>query len=394
MKKLYSFIAFYIITSLQAQVINFPDANLKAKLLEADVNNMIAEHNKIDVNENGEIEVAEAQNIFSLDISNSSISNLSGLSYFPLSGFDCSNNLLTSLDGLNQQSLEFLKCDHNQLTELIITTTTLVEINCSYNQLVTLNLSMLPFTDSIEIQNNNLSEFMAPNVVGTLNIRNNNFNGFSVPSFTSIGSNLFFGNNPSDALFYSGSWNKPMNLYYSSATATVVDLSNVPMFNYEYSNGQPDFYFTNCNALETIKLNNGLISIGPNFFGNGGIDIQNCTNLSLICADVGEVNYFNQRLGELGLSGQVQVSIECQLNNQNYEITNVILFPNPVESILNITLSDANELQSTSIYDALGQLLIQNTTSNSIDVSDLTTGTYFISIATEKGVTNQKFIKQ
>jgi Secretion system C-terminal sorting domain len=387
MKKLYSFIAFYIITSLQAQVINFPDANLKAKLLEADVNNMIAEHNKIDVNENGEIEVAEAQNIIFLDISNSSISNLSGLSYFPLSGFVCSSNLLTSLDGLNQQSLEYLKCDHNQLTELIITTSTIVDIDCSYNQLISLDLSMLGVTYTTKIQNNTISEFYPPDYVGNLNIRNNNFNGFTVPSFTSLAPILYFGNNPSDALFYTGPFRAPTELRYSSDTATLLDLSNVPMYIYENSNGgEPDFYFTNCAALETIKLNNGLIL--------STIDIQNCTNLSLICADAGEVNYFNQRLGELGLSGQVQVSIECQLNNQNHEITDVALFPNPVEDSLNIKLSDTNQLQSTSIYNALGQLLLQNTTSNSIDVSDLTTGTYFISIATEKGVTNQKFIKQ
>lgn len=386
MKKLYSFLAFFAICSLQSQVINFPDANLKAKLLEADVDNMIAEYNKIDVNENGEIEVAEAQNIFYLNISNSSVSNLSGLSYFPLSGFDCSNNLLTSLNGLNQQSLEFLKCDHNQLTELIITTSTIVDIICSHNQLQSLDLSMLGVTYTTEIQNNNISEFHPPVFVGHLNIRNNNFNGFIVPTrFTSLGSVLFFGNNPSDALFYSDSWRTPMELRYSSDTATLVDLSNVPVYEYEMSSGQPYFYFTNSEALQTIKLNNGLVG--------SQIDIQNCNALSLICADLGEVGYFNQRLGELGLSSVV-VSTECQLANPSFETQEVFLFPNPVKNTLNIKLPNSSITNQINIYNTIGQLVLRSTNTSSIDVSSLISGTYLIKVHSEDQVFTEKFIKQ
>ncbi len=393
MKNRYILFIVFVCHSLNAQVINFPDLNLKAKLLEADVTNEIASNLKIDVNDNGEIEVSEVQEIQALNISNSSISDLTGLNFFSLIGLDCSYNSLTNLEGLNQQSLEVLKCDHNQLTELLITTTTLVDINCSYNQLITLDLSMLPFTDSIEIQNNNLSQFYAPNYVGNLNIRNNNFNSFNVPAFTTIGSNFFFGNNPSDTLIYNGSWRTPMQLHYSSDTATVVDLSNVPMFTYELDHSQPDYYFSNCTALESIKLNNGLIS-GPNFFEGGRIDIQNCSSLSLICADSGEEDYFNQRLVELGLSTQVQVSIECQLSSPNFEIQKVVLFPNPVKNTLNIKLTHPSIINEINIYNSIGQLVLTSIHNDSIDVSALTAGTYLIKVHSDNQLVTEKFIKQ
>lgn len=392
MKKLYFLFIFFILCSLQSQVINFPDANLKAKLLEADVNNDIADHTKLDTNQNGEIEVAEAQAFWGfLNISNSSISDLTGLSYFSFSGFDCSNNLLTSLNGLNQQSLEFLKCDHNQLTELSITTSTIVDIICSHNQLESLDLSMLPVTYTTEIQNNNISEFQPPIYVGYLNIRNNNFNGFTVPSFTSLASVFLFGNNPSDALFYSNPWRMPMELRYTSDSATLVDLSNVPMAEYELNNTQPSFSFANCNSLETIKLNNSLISGSATY---GGIDIQNCNNLHLICADVDEVNYFNQRLGELGLNGQVVISSECQLSNSSFETQEIVLFPNPVETIVNIKLPNSIIINEISVYNTIGQLLLKSTNSSSIDVSSLTIGNYLLKIHSDNQVFVEKFIKQ
>ncbi len=52
---------------LQAQIVNIPDPVFKAKLLSADATNNIASDffgaNKIDTNNNGEIEVSEAANI-------------------------------------------------------------------------------------------------------------------------------------------------------------------------------------------------------------------------------------------------------------------------------------------------------------------------------------------
>lgn len=67
-----------------AQTVNIPDANFKAKLLSANAINGIAlnANNQsivIDINGNNEIEVSEALDVASLYVSNSNISDLAGV---------------------------------------------------------------------------------------------------------------------------------------------------------------------------------------------------------------------------------------------------------------------------------------------------------------------------
>ena len=96
MKKIYFFILFlFFFNGLSAQVIYFPDAKLKAKLLTAANGNTVpvasiqyfnpgypTYYNKIDTNNDGEIQISEALLIKSLDISNANITDLTVLSYF------------------------------------------------------------------------------------------------------------------------------------------------------------------------------------------------------------------------------------------------------------------------------------------------------------------------
>lgn len=73
------------------------------------------------------------------------------------------------------------------------------------------------------------------------------------------------------------------------------------------------------------------------------------------------------------------------------------LYPNPVENILCFELKNAISLNSISIYNTLGQLVLvlpNAKASKSIDVSTLKSGTYFIKINSEKGTSNAKFIKK
>ena len=98
MKKiLYLILTVCFISNLSAQIINFPDSNLKARLLLAASGNGIAYHNgnsfKIDSNNDNEIEVSEALLVNDLVLYNCGISNLSGLEYFiNLTHLNCGNN--------------------------------------------------------------------------------------------------------------------------------------------------------------------------------------------------------------------------------------------------------------------------------------------------------------
>lgn len=70
------------------------------------------------------------------------------------------------------------------------------------------------------------------------------------------------------------------------------------------------------------------------------------------------------------------------------------LFPNPTSTIINFTMNATDVNTTISVYDMLGRQVItqlsETTREQSIDVSQLTTGVYFVSV----GDTVQKFIKK
>ncbi len=119
MKKLY-FLFFLTIGFLgNAQNINFIDINFKNKLLQADVNNNIAldllnNPIKIDSNNDGEINVLEAQNIKSLKLNNSNILSLDEIINFNnLEFLDLESNLLVKIDVSNNLYLQTLVIENN-----------------------------------------------------------------------------------------------------------------------------------------------------------------------------------------------------------------------------------------------------------------------------------------
>lgn len=86
---------------------------------------------------------------------------------------------------------------------------------------------------------------------------------------------------------------------------------------------------------------------------------------------------------------------DVDLGNEEFNIKNKAfsLWPNPVQSILNInSLQDSG--YNVKIYDLLGRLIYEKeNVSNSIDVSSFISGLYLIKIKAESGETSQKFIK-
>ncbi|KGO92790.1 hypothetical protein Q767_15450, partial [Flavobacterium enshiense DK69] len=104
MKKLYFLLmAFCLFTSVNAQIINFPDANFKARLMLSGTGPIIAKNLsgvsfKIDANNNGEIEVSEAQQVSYLNLNcncypNQIINSISGISNFiNLNTLQCANH--------------------------------------------------------------------------------------------------------------------------------------------------------------------------------------------------------------------------------------------------------------------------------------------------------------
>lgn len=125
MKKLYFLFFFASSFIANAQSINFTDPVFKAKLLEADVSNQIARdlndnYFKIDSNNNGEIEIIEAEFVKELNLSNASISNLDGLNYFiNIFALDCNTNQIVDIDISSLHKLYIINFDNNPTLETI-----------------------------------------------------------------------------------------------------------------------------------------------------------------------------------------------------------------------------------------------------------------------------------
>ena len=70
------------------------------------------------------------------------------------------------------------------------------------------------------------------------------------------------------------------------------------------------------------------------------------------------------------------------------------LYPNPAKDVLNLQLPQGTVVESATFYNTLGQKVMQTGYQASFNVSGLATGIHFITLVTNKGTQQLKFIKQ
>ncbi|PWI29935.1 peptidase M1 [Flavobacteriaceae bacterium LYZ1037] len=71
----------------------------------------------------------------------------------------------------------------------------------------------------------------------------------------------------------------------------------------------------------------------------------------------------------------------------------LIIYPNPASHSISIQKPKAMEVESIEIYNSLGQLLIKTNWQESIDLSALSTGLFFIQLQTNQGIINKSVLK-
>ena len=69
----------------------------------------------------------------------------------------------------------------------------------------------------------------------------------------------------------------------------------------------------------------------------------------------------------------------------------IALYPNPTTSILNIA---ANGVKEVSVLDINGRTVMTEQNVNSIDMSELANGVYFVRVITNDGVATEKIVKK
>ena len=328
MKTKLTFLLLLIFAFCNAQIVNIPDANFKAKLLAANYGNIIAKnlsgyYFKIDTNNDGEIQISEASQVSALGVSFSSITNLEGIQFFSqlselvcpenqilninlsslpnLTRIDCSYNLVNSLNIINLPNLQTLLCNDNQITSLDLTgCTSLGILNCSTNNISTLifpsphPLFGYSFSD-IFCQNNQLTSLSLNNFryLQTLNCNNNLLTTISISNSPYLSE-------------LNCSFNQISQLNTSNLTALEVLKCNNNLLTELDINKNKGINYLNCsyNQIIFLKIKTGR-NITTTIFNNN-------SNLRYICCDFSRIVSIQNTAFQNGYSGgSVEVNSYC-----------------------------------------------------------------------------------
>ncbi|WP_010177319.1 leucine-rich repeat domain-containing protein [Aquimarina agarilytica] len=281
-------------------VIVFPDANFKTALLNHDP--------VIDTNDDGEIQISEAESAITLNIARANINSLEGIAYFVnLEELFCAINNLDAIDISQNVKLKKLYCASNNLRELdIAKNTVLEELSFGFNGVKSIALTSTKLK-LITATNGILEELLV--LRGTtypdlkeIYLTQNNLTQLFLPAFPNLE-------------FLSCADNKLTSLDLSSNTK----IKEVYAFN---------------NLLTEVNLKNG---------NNENIDVTRgltsfALNIDLDCIEVDDVAYSNANWQGIKDSA-TQFSEDCGagLSITDFELaSNTSVFPIPVIDDLTI----------------------------------------------------------
>jgi len=184
MKNVFILLFLVLCSMTSAQVINFPDPNFKNALVNSKCVDLDGDNigdADVDLNNDGEIDVSEAQKVSWLNISRKIITSLEGINKFSnLTHLDCHTNQLTllnippqleklvkllcyennlsTLDVSGLGNLNYLECYKNKLSSLKVAgLENLQTLDCAENQLTSLDLTGLENLQTIDFYKNKIT---------------------------------------------------------------------------------------------------------------------------------------------------------------------------------------------------------------------------------------------
>ncbi|RRO20858.1 T9SS type A sorting domain-containing protein, partial [Flavobacteriaceae bacterium 14752] len=87
------------------------------------------------------------------------------------------------------------------------------------------------------------------------------------------------------------------------------------------------------------------------------------------------------------------------LSNDDFELSGISIYPNPANDVLNINLGqNSSQIENFTLFDLNGRQIYQKqfednqTQENQIDVSQLSSGVYLLTVKTQNTQYNQKVI--
>ena len=363
-------------TFCSAQIVTFTDVNFKNKVLTASATNTIAKDAsgtffKIDANNDGEIQISEALQVRYLDVSNSSISDVTGIESFTfLNTLNVSNNTITTLT-LNP-TLQSVNASYNSIAEFQLGFHTAINsIDISNNALTGISIYSCNALSNLVYNNNPLLQFftLSNTNISTLSIANFpnlseiscNYNassgGTKLTSLTTFNlpmlSQLSCVNNSLTTLDVSGAPNL-IHLYCQNNNLSTLDVTEVPLlFQFNCSNNT----ITN---LNTVVLTN-LYELNCKSNQITSLNLSNLSNLYTVDCSYNQIT-------SLLLNGATALyDLNCRINQLT--TLNASVLPNL--RILNCSYNAITSLSTTGSSN-LEQIQCNNNQISTLNISDLT----------------------
>lgn len=338
MKTIIYFLFLLFSVFINAQTTPVPDSVFENKLISLgiDTNGLT-----------GNILNTDAEGVVNLNVTNSAISDLTGIEAFvDLEILDCDTNLLTGLDLTFNTKLRIVDCQKNELTSLdIASNLSLVSLACQENKLATLDTSNNVLLNDLSCQKNSLTELNLIHNTELYQIicHDNLLTSITLP-------------NTQDKLEIVWCYNNLLEH---------MDLTNAPRL--------ATLRFEN-NKLNYLDLRNG------NNTSIHTMDARNNSSLELICVD--DIGY-SESAFNWNKDATAQYSETCTLSIGDLDVPKVKVHPNPVIDVLIINM-DNNLLKAVQVYNHLGQL-VSIETETVIEVYNYTSGIYVLRLETIHG---------
>ena len=337
-KKSFLVIVTLITFQFKGQIVNIPDQNFKNALISLG----------IDTNNDGEIQLSEAQAVTSLNLQQKDISDLTGIKSFSnLTALYCGRNHLTNVDLSNMVTLR--------------------DAYLLKNNLININLDGCTNLKFLYLQDN---QFSSINLAGLINLQYINLDGNEF-------ANLEISNLPSL---------QRLSFMYNRVPSTI-SFNAVPNIQYLYLSNS-NLTSINLVGVESLKhLNCRYNQLDALFFQDGFV--QNFSiyaegnPMQFICKD-------SYDLFSTTPSSIPQLTGGCVLSTVegDKEQNKISINPNPVKEIINLN----QKVEQIKIFTTDGKIVFTKNKNRdlNIKVSHLPAGVYILT--TEKG--NSKFIKE
>ncbi len=208
----------------------------------------------------------------------------------------------------------------------------------------------------------------------SLRCDNNQLASLDVSSNTAL-TYLSFGINQITAINLSNN-TALTELYASNNLLTSLDVSN---------NTSLAKILCHSNSLTYLNVANGNNSVIPTS------DFWAAGNANLTCITVDNVAYSNANW--TNIDSQTSFNTNCAtLGINDYKLTNMVIYPNPVKNTLNIHTEKS--LEKVEVYTMQGQKILE-TKQSTINMFNLLAGMYLLKVTTPEGkVLVKQFIKQ